>query len=177
MTPAYNFIPTMGVGDPYPSSTNNKMRDNFAFLHRPPGCRVRRHVTPQTTPGDSTHTPVEFNEADLRDTDAFHSPGSDPSKVTVPTGLGGIYRCTAFVEFAPNNTGTRLGGFRVNGSVYYWGYTQVAPTFYEARNTMSAEIALIEGDYLELIVLQNSTSDVDVTDARMTVTWVAANDV
>lgn len=124
------------------------------FHADPPGCVIR--LTTTLGISDATVTAVQFNAADARDTDAFHDPASSNTRMTVPTGLGGWYTAGGVVTFAANGTGYRLVGLRVNGTTRMAQQTSVS--FGTAANTLtvSAPLLLAAGDYVELIVYQNS---------------------
>ena len=103
------------------------------------------------TLANNTFTAMTFAETDYLDTDNFHNPATNNSRITIPTGKGGKY--LVFGQIV-NDQGAGPSRIRINlnGSV-----------FVENRNAMGNEdftnfitsiITLAAGDYVELIGYQ-----------------------
>ena len=77
------------------------------------GCRVYNNAN-QSTP-DSVPTILTFN-SERFDTHGFHDNAVNPDRITIPTGLGGIYLIFATVQFAANAVGFRELYLELNGT-------------------------------------------------------------
>lgn len=64
---------------------------------------------------DSAWTALTF-DSETFDSDAFHDTGTNPDRLTVPTGKGGTYLLVGLVEFASNLVGVRGVRIRLNGA-------------------------------------------------------------
>ena len=159
--------PSTGINPP--ASWGDTVRDDLEFLIHRPGCRVARTTAQELT--DSTVTAIEFTATDLEDTDAYHSTSSNTSRLTIPSGLGGVYRVAGMIEFEVNGSNFRMLGYRINGSEVRW--MQTATADFEPRISFSEEVELAVGAYVELIAYQNSGVALDATAARFGVRWEA----
>lgn len=166
-----NSVKNIGTGDTVPASWFDQARDNLEHLARPAGCVVER--TASVTLSNNTSTEIEFTAADLRDTDSFHDTGTNPERITIPSGLGGWYIVTAQVSFAANSSGRRFIGWRINGS----GAGVQLSVSPDPTNTCvlqcTGELLLSAGQYLSVGVLQSSGGNLAVTDAHASVRKVA----
>jgi hypothetical protein len=128
-------IAVIGTGDPVPSSLFAAYAD------------------------DGTVTPIQFNATDLWDTDGFHNTVTNNTRLTVPSGLGGIYLVHGIVGFASNSTGARLLRFVVNNTTTY--EVQRVQANAVAAVSSSFPILLSAGDYVEMSVYQSSGGNLD----------------
>jgi hypothetical protein len=122
------------------------------------GCIAVR-TTDQTGVATATNTAVSFTGTDELDTDAFHDPASNPSRITIPSGKGGKYLLTGYVIWDSDTTGQRRILFYKNGSVLIGGTNtlgSLAGGIGYAQQTTSIVVALAVADYVELYVTQNS---------------------
>ncbi len=126
-----------------------------------PACLVY-HSTTQSV-ANTTWTSLTF-DSETEDTDAFHSTGTNPTRLTIPSGLGGLYLLVASFNFASNATGMRLARFLKNGT------TQVPAVDYRPAIsgdgtflTISTLTRLAAGDYVELQGYQSSGGSLNVT--------------
>lgn len=126
------------------------------------GCRAQR-TTDQGSITTGTDTPVVFDAADVYDTDGFHDPSTNASRITIPTGLGGKYLLTSAVVWDTNTTNVRQCYFRINGSGIAGSFNRVpAGTAYVAQ-VLSDVLDLAQGDYVEVVVFQDSGSSRTIT--------------
>jgi hypothetical protein len=66
---------------------------------------------------NSAFTSLAFNATDVFDTDGFHDPSSNNTRITIPAGLGGKYLLSGYVTF-PNSTtasSEKRIGYRLDG--------------------------------------------------------------
>lgn len=121
------------------------------------GCKAVRTATQSLT--NNTNTAVAFNATDEYDTDAIHDTSTNNTRLTVPTGMGGIWRITYSVEFASNSTGLRSAFLSINGSAKVPDGTQrFGPVSGETtRMTASADLNLTAAQYVELFVRHTIT--------------------
>lgn len=171
--PTYTDPGLIGSGGVVPSTHLNIQRDNAALFARPPGCIAQR--TTSQSAGNGAATAIPLNAVDLRDTDNFHNPASSPERITIPSGLGGLYRIDWSMGFAANATGYRDGVVRVNGSSAVTPSRVRVPAVSGVTTFISstALIALAAGDYIELLAQQNSGGALNVDVAHVGLTMVA----
>lgn len=107
-----------------------------------------------------TITSISFDGTDILDTNGFHNPASNNTRMTIPTGYGGNYLIQASLEFASNTTGGREIYIRKNGSTDL----QVIQTDAEGslNMTISGTFPLVAGDYVEIRAYQSSGGSLDV---------------
>lgn len=111
-----------------------------------------------TTGGDRV---ITFN-AENWDTDGYHESVTNPGRFTIPAGKGGKYLVVAHLYgLSSNNHDVR---FRVNGASLFSDvlYTATAG----AAITISAELALAAGDYVEVVVNPGANVTVGHATAR-----------
>jgi hypothetical protein len=132
------------------------------------GVRLTKSA-PQSV-GSSGVTALTF-DTEGYDTDAYHDTGSNTSRVTVPASKAGKFLATAYVSFAANAAGRRGAWFRLNGTTILDGWQGNTNTTSGGitENTISMQRDLIDADYLELVVYQESTVSLNV-DGRFAVT-------
>jgi hypothetical protein len=107
-----------------------------------------------------TLTAVTFDGTDILDTDSFHNPASNNSRMTIPAGLGGKYLIQATIQFASNTTGGRELQIYKNGATVL----QYVTTDAEGSLTMaiSGTYSLVATDYVEIRAYQSSGGALDI---------------
>lgn len=106
----------------------------------------------------SSSTSVTINwPNEFFDTDGYHSTSSNTSRITIPTGLGGVYMVTGKVSWNTTNTGGDRRSVSINKNGAGWQNVAYAPTSYTG-GVFASIMQLVAGDYLELIVWQDSGS-------------------
>jgi hypothetical protein len=119
-------------------------------------------TTDQTGVVTSTDTRVAWNATDDFDTDGFHDPSTNNSRMTVPAGKDGKYLLTATVLWDSNATGARHAWFFKNGSGL-GGFVRNAATAQILAQGLSMIANLVAGDYVEVNVFQDSGSNRTLT--------------
>jgi hypothetical protein len=104
---------------------------------------------------NNTNIAVPFASED-QDTDNYHSNVTNNSRFTAPS--SGFYSFKAEVGFDFNSTGVRRIYFAKNGTGTYGTQSYVATATYDIYATTSTDLYLNVGDYVELMVFQNSGS-------------------
>ena len=104
---------------------------------------------------NATWTAVTFNSEEF-DTDAFHSTSTNTSRLTIPAGLGGTYSVKAQVSFGLSATGFRQVRIYKNGTLYKASGEFIPSSSIYVAPTMSTDMTLVAGDYIELYVYQSS---------------------
>lgn len=142
------------------------------------GCIAIRS-TDQTGIVTVTDTVVSFTGTDELDTDAFHDPASNASRITIPSGKAGKYQLSAYVIWDSDQTGQRRLGFSKNGTGLGGGTNVLGSTaggIGYAQQTTTMTLALAVGDYVEVLVQHNSASNRtlqgSVVPLRFTVTFL-----
>ncbi len=160
------------TGTSPPASWGDAVRDGVVFCATPPSCRANRTATQSIA--DITLTAVSFTAADSWDTDSIHSTSTNPSRLTVPSGLGGKYLIVATASWANNSTGWRDLRIRANGSTDLatarvgTGTANPYPI-----STITTVEQLAAGTYVEVVVWQNSGAAIDVSSATVTIVQVS----
>lgn len=107
---------------------------------------------------NATLTTLEFDAADIIDTDGYHDPATNNSRFTVPAGLAGFYVPWVKLSFAANATGARAVFMLKNGTIIYGETIQAVATATRTTQLMVTfmPVALIAGDYIEFQARQDS---------------------
>ncbi|MEV0237555.1 hypothetical protein [Nonomuraea sp. NPDC050786] len=127
------------------------------FMLNPPRCHITRTST-QSIP-DGVQTTVTWQSSSYNYRNMWSS-GSNPSRITVPAGMGGLYHCAATLEY--NNStpgggdGTRTVALLLNGSIVGRSIQQNTGTGQATRVFYVREIVASPGDYFEIAAYQNS---------------------
>lgn len=113
---------------------------------------------------NTTATAVSFN-AEVFDTDNFHSTSTNPSRMTIPTGKGGYYQVNAMIKWSSINAPATVRQLRlyVNGSNLIT-YSLQWNSNDDGYQTYGDILSLSAGDYVEFYVWQNSGSSTNVQD-------------
>lgn len=114
-------------------------------------------VSGTQTISNATQTKCEFAGTDVYDTDAFHDPSSNNSRITIPTGKGGYYLIYGAWQWDNNATGRRIIYITKNNNIMYStaGFSPANGPQYP-NNFISVVLNLAVADYVELEVYQNS---------------------
>jgi hypothetical protein len=108
----------------------------------------------QSIPG-STDTTLTY-DSEQWDTDGFHSTSTNTSRITIPAGLAGKYLISCSTSYGLNATGQRALYLRKNGTnVKYFPGVAGSSSVYTANHS-SFVLNLAVGDYIEMIVYQDS---------------------
>lgn len=158
--------PTTGTSPP--ASWGDTVRDDLQLFSTPPSVKAIR--TAVQSLANATHTALAFNAADQWDTDSFHSTTVNNTRITVPTGLGGIYHITGAAIFGPGADAIRNVRIMLNG------VTQIAVIQQTQGDdfgvTLSVLYKLAAGNYVELTCYQNSGAAVNGT-GTLSAHWVS----
>jgi hypothetical protein len=116
------------------------------------------------TIGNSAFTAVSWSSAP-RNVNTLWAVGN-PTRLTVPTGQGGLYFLQGGFIFAVNATGARqilvrLNGDSVNGYRRSSNTNAVAGSFF-TEVAFSTYLELVAGDYVEVMAWQNSGGNLDL---------------
>lgn len=127
------------------------------------GARVRKAAAQSI--GTGAEAAITFDTEDF-DTDAFHDNSTNPTRVTIPAGLGGRYLVGGVVRFASMTAGVGYAMLKVNGADY------IAQSIGDAENSNNTAFTVVTlrafsvGDYIELIAFQNSGGNVNAEALR-----------
>lgn len=155
------------------ANVNTHLRDNLNWLANDHP-RVSARRTSVASTAHLTPAYMAFDASDEFDTGAMHDPASNNTRLTVPSGGGGLYIVNATVTWAANATGGRDIRLHKNGSqVTGMIDTRAAKPAGDTVNRLTEHLALVATDYLQLEVLQDSGGNLNITDARFQACWVA----
>ena len=131
---------------------------------------ARVSVSRTTTQSLTNNTDAYISWGTTPDTDpnTFFASGS-PTKLTVPSGLGGLYLITAQVSFDSNATGARYAFINVNSSNFTVprGTVSQAVSGFQTRIVVTAMVTLLVNDFVEVQVRQNSGGALNLTSANL----------
>lgn len=140
------------------------------FVLNPPRVEVTRTTT-QNIP-DSVSTTLTW-QSSVFNYRAMWNSGVNPSRLTVPSGMGGLYRIHATVEFDHDpdpqaGTGTRQVALMKNGAIIGRLITANAGTGQASRVFYEREVVGASGDYFEVAVYQNSGATLAINVVQTT---------
>lgn len=152
---------TRRIGNTIPASV-------IALIQNKPTCKVV--LTPSQSIASGSLTSVTFDAADDWDTDAMHDPSSQNTRIVANT--AGVFTFSVILEFADNNTGLRIGYYRVNGGTDVPGEVRPAnPSGTSTFASYSFSLKLAVNDYIEIRVLQNSGGNLNLQQASCVAVW------
>lgn len=172
---AGKYIDQMGAIDESVLSWNDsasQWQPAILSITEPPvavNCVITR-TTDQSIP-NNTNTNVTF-PTEIADTDGFHSTVSNTDRITIPSGLGGYYICTANLEYNGSTTGYRFMAITLNsGEPDQTGAirSQTLDTTDWWRGDITAYLRLVEGDYICLRTKHKAGTSLDVRKAAFSV--------
>lgn len=123
------------------------------------GCRLNK--TADQSIAANTTAAVSF-DAEAFDTDAFHDNATNNTRITIPTGKGGLYLFGASGQ--ANTARVYLTFFRLNGTTNVpGGARQDLATASASFDVPPQALSLAAGDYVEFMVQnQNATNTLEV---------------
>jgi len=171
--PATIHDPAAGTAPP--ASWGDAVRDDLEwFANGKPRARVT-HSSNQSI-SNGVNTAIQFN-SERYDVGGCHSTSSNTTRLTVPTGGGGLYHIGGSIHCA-TGSGSRILSIRVNGSTSIAGISTPGDTTVGNYLSLSTDYELADGDYVELVLYQDSggnltVSKVDRNTPEFWFRWVA----
>lgn len=150
-----------------PAAWGDIVRDDVVWLggdsasgNGKPMCRV--YYLSDTSVATATFTALSFL-SERYDVGGCHSTASNQSRLTVPSGGGGVYQIGGNATFDANATGIRELRIRLNGTTYIAASsaTTVSASGGQSMN-VSCDYKLTAADYVELVAYQTSGGLLDV---------------
>jgi hypothetical protein len=172
-----NTVHNPSTGAVAPASWGDNVRDNLDFFYTSkPRCRLYRSSTQSIA--DATETAVVWN-AESWDNDTLHDLVTNPSRVTIQTSHGGVYRVAASVQLQSMTTGFVYLTLWLNGvgsgTLLARSTVGVSATFDPGLH-VSCDYSFAAGDYVEAAVYQTNGSarNVQTAGSWMTAEFVGA---
>ena len=110
----------------------------------------------------ATDTAIALNAADTFDTDGFHDPSTNNTRITIPAGLGGKYliTCVAALTRSGGSMTDRRVTIRVNGTTSYLLERQYWSSAAATQVSLDATVVLSlnAGDYIEMMGYSDGSS-------------------
>lgn len=134
------------------------------------------HGSAQSANNDADTT-LTFTGTETVDTDGFHDTGTNPSRLTVPSGKDGTYQPVVALSFAADADGYRQVTILKNGSPVA-GYTQrvmASPTLATGLCLAFPPLALVATDYLECRVRHTAGAALDVESGAGFGMWLVSS--
>lgn len=149
--------PTFVAGAPLTAAQLNQLRDVQNFWANPPQCQAFDTTGPSLATGATVTVPLVGEVYDIVQAgDAeMHSTTVNTSRITIRT--SGKYVVDAYLSFAFNTAGSRVGTIMLNGVTALISDARTASTATSTNLTVGPRtVALVAGDFLEVTALQNS---------------------
>jgi hypothetical protein len=140
------------------------------------GCSL--YLTADQSIANSTGTYISWN-IELYDTDSFHDNSTNPTRITIPTGLSGKYLISTTLPFDNNATGVRVGYIHVNGTLIYLTAQGNLSATVDTYLDYTYVANLTAGDYIQIQSFQDSGGALNVIGsvtyyANVQVTYLGA---
>lgn len=165
---AYTTPTTRSTGNVLSAANvNTDYVDNIKWLaHESSGGAPTARVYNSTnfSVATATLTAITFN-TERFDVGSCHSTSSNTSRLTVPSGGGGIYEIGGCVQYAANATGTRSTSIRINGTTTVAAESVVSLTANAFAHTVKCLYRLAAADYVELCIYQTSGGNLNIEAA------------
>lgn len=159
---AYSVPTSVATGSVITQAWTEVVRDDLLYFKdradNPPRC-ILTHNTTQSI-ANNTNTAVTFN-TESSDPLGLHSTGTNPTRVTIPTGETGYYLLTGWLDFAANATGQRGIQLYLNAGLLLQQRLDAAAAG-DTYLTIAFVYALAAGDYVELGAFQTSGGALNV---------------
>jgi hypothetical protein len=107
----------------------------------------------------ATFTTINFN-SELYDTNSFHDNTTNNSRLTIPAGLTGYYRISAYIRVNPNALGRRLLTITRNGGGVFSAESTASAASYLSC-FVEGILTVAAGEYLEITLYQDAGSSID----------------
>jgi hypothetical protein len=146
--------PAATAGNGAQSFTTDKSRlwiSNGTIWKLIGGSYPRVRAQKNTVQSVSATAVITWAEAELYDTDALHDTATNPGRITIPSGLGGIWLLDYMIYAGPTAAGSECY-MLVNGAAgtrYAWA-KQASGAGEDITLSGSAHIVLNAGDYVEV---------------------------
>jgi hypothetical protein len=144
--------------------------------HSIPATRVT-HSSAQSIPDFPPGATLAF-DTERYDTANMHNNATNNSRLTAP--VNGIYAVTAEVDWTPDATGTRELTLMKNGSTFIADDDRdgISVVLGGQSQSVTAQVRLVAGDFVEVGVLQTSGGSLNVmsageTSPEFSLTWLA----
>lgn len=142
--------------------------DSTQFIDSPTQPRASAFNSGVQSVASASFTVITFDSEDY-DVGGMHSTSANTSRMTIPTGGDGLYLLTANITFAPSTTGNVRGTrFVKNGATLGVTATILPGASGSSVGTTSQLVAvmnLVAGDYVEVDVLQDTGSSMNIGNA------------
>lgn len=177
---AWSAVPTYTTGQVLTAANlNTYLRDNMAAVGGTdkPMCRAFNSAVQAIT--TATETAITM-DSERFDTQAIHSTVSNTSRMTIPTGWGGVYLITGSVQWTADAAGTyRQTILKVNAATFIAVDSRGGITInIGMESTPTTTYAMAAGDYVELRVKHDKGSNLNTGGNpswgnELTVVWQA----
>lgn len=166
---AWTTPKTWAVGEILTAANMNLyQRDNTRWLSHgstggAPMCRF--YVTTATTAANDTLTTLGSANPTVErfDNGGMHSTATNPSRITVPSGGGGLYLVGACALWSGSTAGYRELGLTRTGAMQYNDRRNAASVAVPTANSVAGLIESTAAGYFEAKVKQNSGASLTVT--------------
>lgn len=163
---AHNAIPDATANNRDLGSAGNEWRDlylNGKIFIDTPRCAAFHNTTQSIN--NAVLTALNLNSEDF-DVGTMHDTAVNNTRVTIPSGQGGLYLLIGQASFATNSTGVRSVAFRKNGTTTL-SQVQVGADDGVSQSSVSHShiVVLAAADYIELMAAQSSGGALNIGSA------------
>ena len=128
------------------------------------GCQAVRSTTQSITL--NVDAAISFTDADAYDTNSMHDTATNPTRITIPTGMTGVWHISAHAAWQSGDNTYRTIYLKKNGALldlYRAGDKRAAITGEAMYHGVEADLSLTAGDYLEMFVVAGQTRTVQAS--------------
>jgi hypothetical protein len=136
---------------------NQHVRDNLLWLHSAHTVEAQKTAT-QTVSVGATGVAVTFG-GEAIDTDGFHDPNSNTSRLTVPASLPGIYLVYFNLARSAGTGDLQQARIKKNGTTFVKTFAGAGST-HAVYLPGACHLSLVGGDYIELCVDESGVSSI-----------------
>ena len=140
-----------------------------------PYCHVKKAQNQSIASGTEAAVLFDSSDTEVSDTSGMHSPTTNNTRFTIPTGEGGLYLAQGWLCFDDNSSGVRQCWFRINGDTTgdnaYQSVCEKPNSIGVSYVSASVIIDLSAGDYLEFFAYQSSGGSLDLLDDTTDDDW------
>jgi hypothetical protein len=126
---------------------------------------VRASRTTNQTIGASSFTSVQLNATDVFDTDGFHDPASNNTRITIPSGKSGYYLFQGEMAFESNATGMRGGLVLLNSTTSIATVLLAPGTGFGTTYGISGTYHVVATDFIEMQAFQSTAGNLLLNNA------------
>lgn len=164
-------VPTTASGQVLTSAIwNASVRDNIIYLANPPAARATHNATQSIANNTATALSLAVEDYDLG---GFHDTSTNNSRLTVPSGMAGLYGVVGSAQWASAAGGTRIAWLRRSDGTNF-GMQRWLSGNDPDTHCVAGHMRMSVGDYVELYVqhTQGSALNIQSGSQMLAMVWL-----